>query len=577
MSDSRLSVASVSVAALLGACFLSAGCSGDLAPRPEQQPPIEEAASDSPDAADEASDSASTSLDGASVAEPATVPATVPATEPATEPVAEPPQAATTAAQRAAWSKARTAAQTALAEGRFQEAIALSRQAEKDHGDQAELRLLGAAAFLARGAKGFADGADKFYVKGMIADAHARLDAARKLDPEVVGAAVLLAKILRWEENPDEARRVLGERLDKAPNDRDAHLLLAEMNFTGRRWEGARQHYDRAFELDPTDGRARLNATIARQWLKVPSEKLVEGYLTAARLLPEEHRPLDLLGGFHKGDKEARLALFRRALVDNPKAVWARVWIAHIQANEGEKDIPGALKTLEEASALAPDEPSVHFNLGRIREQSEKFVPAIQSYVRALECGQTNAMQDVSNTLDRLLVVRRADPKIDRKLRNRAYDLLTQRNPLEGRFGNNAGLWHRDVSHDYEASLKYYSAAVDAEPEDQDFLNDCALIYQFHLTDRLDKALPMYLKVVELVEEDGQDPIRGYWDTLENLCKHYFRTGEYDKVLECAKKRSSPDAIVNGRPYPSMRSRQWAVQAQRRLDSAKDDQSPPPK
>ena len=41
-------------------------------------------------------------------------------------------------------------------------------------------------------------------------------------------------------------------------------------------------------------------------------------------------------------------------------------------------------------------------------------------------------------------------------------------------------------------------------PEDQDYLNGTALIYLFHLRDRKEKSLPLFLKILALVEEEGQ-------------------------------------------------------------------------
>jgi tetratricopeptide (TPR) repeat protein len=154
-------------------------------------------------------------------------------------------------------------------------------------------------------------------------------------------------------------------------------------------------------------------------------------------------------------------------------------------------------------------------------------------------------------------------------VRERACDALVARNPEVGRYGNNAGLWFRDVGRVYDKSLKYYLASVKAEPESQDFLNDTALIYLFHLTERRNECLAMFEKVVRLVEKDGQKPARGYWDALENLCKYWFESGDYKKVVIYADKRASPDATVNGRPYPSRVAAQWKERAVKALEQVK--------
>jgi tetratricopeptide (TPR) repeat protein len=144
-------------------------------------------------------------------------------------------------------------------------------------------------------------------------------------------------------------------------------------------------------------------------------------------------------------------------------------------------------------------------------------------------------------------------------------DAVCAKNPSEGRYGNNAGLWFRDVGRDYELSLKYYLRSCEAAPDDQDFLNDTGLIYLFHLTDRKEECRRYFDRVVALVEEEGQEPVRGYWDTLENLCKYWFDRGEYAKVVAIAKKRADPKASVNGAPYPSLRAAQYAAAAAQKL------------
>ena len=122
---------------------------------------------------------------------------------------------------------------------------------------------------------------------------------------------------------------------------------------------------------------------------------------------------------------------------------------------------------------------------------------------------------------------------------------------------------------DYEKSLKYYLSSVKAAPDDQDFINDTALIYLFHLTDRRKLCLPMFEKVLRLVESDGQPPVRGYWDALENLCRYWFEEGEYAKVIACAEKRASPKATLNGRQYPSMVAAGWKARADAELAKLK--------
>jgi hypothetical protein len=78
----------------------------------------------------------------------------------------------------------------------------------------------------------------------------------------------------------------------------------------------------------------------------------------------------------------------------------------------------------------------------------------------------------------------------------------------------------------------------------------------------------MFEKVVRLVEKDGAKPMRGYWDTLENLCKYWFENGDYKKVVAYADKRANPTATLNGRPYPSVVAAQWRIRALKALEGS---------
>ena len=147
--------------------------------------------------------------------------------------------------------------------------------------------------------------------------------------------------------------------------------------------------------------------------------------------------------------------------------------------------------------------------------------------------------------------------------------LALAKNPTVGSFGNNAGFWFRDHGKDYEKSLKYYLLSVKAEPDDQNFGNDTGLVYLYHLEDRKDRCLPLFEKVLCLVEKDGQEPMRGYWDALENLRKYSFEKGDFAKTVVLADKRASPNAVVDGRPYPSMKAAQFRAAALKELEKKK--------
>jgi tetratricopeptide (TPR) repeat protein len=102
---------------------------------------------------------------------------------------------------------------------------------------------------------------------------------------------------------------------------------------------------------------------------------------------------------------------------------------------------------------------------------------------------------------------------------------------------NNLGFYFRETRA-YAESLAWYLRAVDRAPESQDILNDTGLIYLFHFPEEQQKGLPFFLEAVALVRNGDQKPERGYWDALENLCKHYWEVDRQPaKVIEYARMR----------------------------------------
>lgn len=459
------------------------------------------------------------------------------------------------------------AARALVDAGRAGEAIAALRAAEAALGDTADLRLEQARAFLALAEASLARADDAFLVKGMVADAQLRWKQALALDADVPGAAVVRAQVLRFEENPAAARAALRAQVAAEPGDIEAHTLLAEMATAARDWQAADDHWTKVAVLDPANGRARLRATIAKQWLGAPAERVEAGYVEAARLLPRDPEPVALLVKACAKDRDRRLAALRRVVAANAGDIYARIWIAYELRNGTPPDVPGALAVLGDAAKAAPDDPAVRFNLAEAHLAAGATLDALRSYVECVERGAPGEWAKASDAIDQML----HDPRsvvakgVPLELRVRACDAVVAKNPTDGRYGNNAGLWFRDAGRDYERSLVYYLASCAAAPGDQDYLNDTGLIYLFHLADRKEECRKYFDRVVALVEEDGEQPVRGYWDTLENLCRYWFERGEWARVVECAKRRADPKASLDGRPYPSAVAARYGAAATKKL------------
>lgn len=466
-------------------------------------------------------------------------------------------------------AEARRRSRELCAQAEFAAAIDVLKETSKKVGASAALTTEEGRVYLLRARHEDANGTDGMLVQALHADATIRAKRALEMDPDHADAVLLLAEALGDDGDAAGARETLTAWTARRPKDADVHLALADLLFAARDWSAADLHYTKGLDIAPEHGTARLNQTVARQWLRVPAETLEKGYLEAVRLLPDQDRPISMLLSLHPGDRPKRLALLDKVVEANPKAVWARVWIAHLLRTEEPFDTKRALTVLREAEEIAPGNADVHFHVAQMLEAADDLGATVLEYTLAVEDGAPGAMANASDALDRLLHTAPGNDKIPLAARERAYDAVCAKNPAVGRYGNNAGFWFRDVGRDYEKSLKYYLASVKAAPDDQDFLNDTALIYLFHLPDRKDACLPMFEKVLRLVERDGQPPVRGYWDALENLCKYWFEAGEYAKTIECATKRKSPKATLGGRPYPSLVAAQWKARAEKELAKSK--------
>jgi tetratricopeptide (TPR) repeat protein len=451
----------------------------------------------------------------------------------------------------------------------FAAAAELLKETSKRLGASAALTCEEGRVYYLRARHEDANGTDGMLVEALYADATIRAKRALELDPDHAEAVLLLADALDAGGDGEGALAALTAWTVRRPKDAGVRIALGDRLFAARDWSAADLQYTKALEIAPENGVARLNQTVARQWLRVPLATLEKGYLEAVRLLPDQDRPIALLLGLHPRDRAKRLELLDQIVAANPKAVWARVWIAHVCRNEEPVDTKRALAVLREAEAIAPGNADVHFHVAQMIEDAGDLAATVLEYTLAVENGAPGAMATASDALDRLLHTAPGNAEIPLADRERAYDAVCAKNPAVGRYGNNAGFWFRDVGRDYEKSLKYYLASVKAAPDDQDFLNDTALIYLFHLPDRKEACLPMFEKVLRLVERDGQPPVRGYWDALENLCKYWFEKGEFRKTIEYADKRKSPKATLNGRPYPSFVAMQWRARAERELAKAK--------
>ncbi len=459
---------------------------------------------------------------------------------------------------------------------------------ENEFGEHAVLRLdeawqlLALSDALSEGSGDGAEGTDA--AEELRLQAHAALDEADALAADLPGAVVLRSRLLRGQGGPggpDDQDRdaaacaLLRAHLERFPGDAAAHMELGNIAHDAKEWATADTHLSLAAQLDPTNGRARLRATVAKQWLTAQGDAaytkyvLRRGYRDAARLLPDDDVPLRMMVGLYPSGSPRRMQVLEDVIADNPGAVEARLRLARLCVAADKPDPGRAIALLDEVARLAPENGRVRLDTARVLVAAGRFSAAVSGYIDALSLLDGADRVRASNALDALLHPGDPERGIALELRERACDALVAANPDDGRFGNNAGFWFREQAQDYDTSLRFYRAAVAASPQDQDYACDTGYLYLHHLRDRRERCEALFLAARRLVEEDDATPTRGYWDSLEHLCRYYFEIGRYRDVVVCADLRVGPDVTPNGPPSQSAVAESYRKKAEAKLGGAR--------
>jgi serine/threonine-protein kinase len=168
----------------------------------------------------------------------------------------------------------------------------------------------------------------------------------------------------RWEDARDAFRRAL----DIKPS-YPAYSNLATLYFQETRYVDAARMYENALELDDSDYRVWGNLASSYLWVPEEQEKADAAYRRAAEKAEEQRRVTP-----HDPHLLCNLAAYYGSLRDRAKA----------------------LPLLSEASALAPDDVEVMFQVGHTYERLGDRERALEWIGRALEHGYSRAQVDVT-------------------------------------------------------------------------------------------------------------------------------------------------------------------------------------
>ena len=363
-------------------------------------------------------------------------------------------------------------------------------------------------------------GQPKGRVDAWMRDAEAKFRHYQQLVPEDPEPVWRIGQAREWQGNAGEARQFYELAIDRFPGLADGYCRLAQM-------------------LMNQAARARDTGETKR--LTVEAIDVIETGLGEAG---DDGELLCLLGLAREaaGEPKAALEIYLRSLRGDPE--YEPAWVRAAKLTDPERvllpvsiwvlgECPSAAEAAWWAGRLtnlrAPGEGEKPW--AKHREALGYLLPALEAhgdhdglYTEAFRAAQVLLGKDPLSA---------PDPKVGTDAFARIHDAYR----WSGDAANNLGFFYREAGK-YALSLDWYLKSVARAPENQDILNDTGLIYLFHVPAGKEKGLPYFLKTVALVTEGDQKPERGYWDALENLCKHYWEVDRQpEKVVEYARMR----------------------------------------
>jgi tetratricopeptide (TPR) repeat protein len=410
-------------------------------------------------------------------------------------------------------------------------------------GKRADLwKLLGRIAF-EHGNTALSTG-DQEGVQMWYPDAATRYRKAMELDPKDPEPLCMIGWALEQQGKVDEAEKLYRQAIEKFPDAPDGYrrlgcLLARRADKTEGGLSDAAQAirkqavdvFEQGEKQAGPDAESLYYKGLALEWMRRKDDAR-KAYVAAIHADPELYKAWSRLSKAGASSGEM-LALAQKVLETHPMSPTAASWAGFYMTQNGKIDaaIDLMLPVLEKHRENYPVYYSIVTAADRIRPISPdpKDTPEPEKWVATLE-------------------------KLDEYY------------PFSGGPASNLGLYHRDVTKNVAEAKKWYDRALEKEPNSQNILNDDALMYLFYKKgEEQKKCLPMFQKVVSLVQDYGQAPDIGYWDALENLCKYYWEVErDPEKVIRYAEMRYK---TTNGvAPYNDSRvARDYAAKAKAEL------------
>jgi tetratricopeptide (TPR) repeat protein len=337
-------------------------------------------------------------------------------------------------------------------------------------------------------------------LKGDLAGAQARFEAALRLDPSYAPALIGLAGVARAKGNDKAAADYLQRAERASPRSADVQVAWGRyylsrselgpaekyflrarefapravppvlelgdlyMRMPGRTNDAVRM-YRMALEFDPDNRFATygLGVALAASGSRNEAIKTLE---KAAQLVTDDPAPLRAIGRMQleSGDAAAALAAFDRGLRRQPKFIPVMLDRSEALARLGRYD--EAIAQVAAAEVLAPQSAEVQFRLGDIYQSAKRYPDAEKAYLKAISLAPKNPLP--YNNLAWMLVVSGGDAKRAVEFAGKAVELSPRSSPLLDTLG-----WSQRAAGDLNAAQANLKRAIELEPN--------VAAYHYHL------------------------------------------------------------------------------------------------
>jgi tetratricopeptide (TPR) repeat protein len=320
-------------------------------------------------------------------------------------------------------------------------------------------------------------------------------------------AAEIATLELTQNRNPAAAEQAARQALDWDPSNLRALVLMGDIAFDAQRYVEAVEHYQSALpraDALPVGEAARLLTRYLDAAEHAPTrspEHMLRQAEVLLRLTPDDAALVARVGdlAFHHGSPEQAAALYTDLLERFRGSLSAdQLALATYRLGESRRrlgDFDAALRSLEEASELAPDSPHPLVAQVQIFEQAQNYPKLVETKRRLLDLLEPNQQPDLLIELGELALDKLSDPKQARGYFTAALD----RRPDDRRV-----LIRLMQIHSQEESwaelvgvVGKLASFVEDPAQKSKYLMTAAMVSARHLA-RRDQAVAFYRQVLDL-------------------------------------------------------------------------------